>query len=64
MTLRSETLRTLDVPKCNKTAMMRTFQYTASLLWNSLPQTVKHTTSVYLFRKAFRKFLIENRDKI
>ncbi|KAK6165112.1 hypothetical protein SNE40_023671 [Patella caerulea] len=55
MTLRSESQNKLAIPKSKKKAMTRTFQYTASVFWNSLPQTVKHASSSFIFKKELVK---------
>jgi ribonuclease P/MRP protein subunit RPP40 len=56
-TLRSSTNGHLVIPKPNTEFFKKSFQYSGSVLWNSLPKYVTNVSSVHSFQANLRKHL-------
>ena len=56
----SDDSRTLTVPRINtKTYGARTFSHAAAVQWNSLPHSIRHSQSIYSFKRALKTYLFE-----
>lgn len=51
-------IKQLHVPRCNTCLGNRSFQVAAPTLWNSLPNDVKHATSLTSFKKRLKIHLL------
>ena len=60
-TLRSSNKMLYTVPSIStKTYGERTFEYSASTLWNSLPDSLKNITTLEKFKSNLKTFLFQN----
>ena len=58
--LRSSGANLLTVPSCNLSFGSRSFRVAAPTVWNSLPQYVRASTPVTLFRRNLKTFLFKS----
>lgn len=57
--LRSQSKRELTIYKPNTESVKRSFSYIGPKLWNSLPQFLRDSSSLYTFKKSLHKHLLE-----
>ena len=50
----------LDIPFFKSATGQRTFHYRAVSLWNELPENIKCSSSISIFKHKLRKYLLEN----
>ena len=55
--LRSSTTQTLQLPRIRHTWGERTFSHVGPKLWNSLPMSLRHTSSLHEFKSNLKTYL-------
>lgn len=48
----------LNVPPCFKTRTQKSFTFNSSKFWNDLPVIIKNSTSVNLFKRKYKEYLL------
>ena len=61
-TLRSFAKGNLFVPRPNSNFMKRTFHYSGTILWNSLPPYLKLIQDIDLFKKKYTDYLMSKQN--
>jgi hypothetical protein len=60
--LRSYANDNLFVPRPNSNFMKRTFHYSGTILWNSLPHNLKLIQDIDLFKKKYTYYLMSKQN--
>ena len=60
--LRSSAKGNLFVPRPNYNFMKRTFHYSRTILWNSLPPNLKLIQDIDLFKKKYTDYLMSKQN--
>ena len=60
--LRSSAKGNLFVPRSNYNFMKRTFHYSRTILWNSLPPNLKLIQDIDLFKKKYTDYLMSKQN--
>jgi hypothetical protein len=60
--LRSSAKGNLFVPRPNSNFMKRTFHYSGTILWNSLPPNLKLIQDIDLFKKKYTDYLMSKQN--
>ena len=51
---------TYDVPNCRTTLRNKCFRIRGPKYWLTIPNIIKESSSIFIFKKALRKYLIQN----